>query len=356
MLNEELGKNKSQSVACQEVLATPKKTGVTGVAGSVSSISSRTCDYSADSRDSIEAGEQKRAGSAKVRRSSKGTSAESGNAVVSDSINAYFRGIKKFTLLNVKEEQRLATLVAAGDAAARTKMIESNLRLVVNMAKRYMNRGLPLLDLIEEGNIGLIKSVERFQVSKGCRFSTYATYWIRQSIDRAVANQANTVRLPIHVNNDLAKLSRITRDLSVDMGREPETEELMMKTGFTRKYIKKLTGISRRSFSLDSTISDDMDQSLLDVIEDDSFPPPNEMLGTSDRTYLIKNWMGMIDENEREVIELRYGFVDDTPKTLEAIGKVFGVTRERVRQIEMKALGKLRVIIEQDDMTFSDVV
>ncbi len=273
-----------------------------------------------------------------------------------DTISVYFKGIKRFSLLTAVEEKRLARGVAAGDVAARRKLIESNLRLVVNIAKRYVNRGLPLQDLIEEGNIGLIKSVERFKPSKGCRFSTYATYWIRQSIDRAVANQANTVRLPIHVTNDLAKIAKVTRELTSTLEREPNVEEVSAKSGLSGRYVKKLNTISRKSFSLESTFSDDHDQSLLDRIEDESVPEPMEFLGFLDRTHMVRDWLGMLDKNEAEIIKLRYGFDGSGPDTLDSIGKVFGVTRERVRQIEVKALYKLKKIIEGDELVFSDVI
>lgn len=277
-------------------------------------------------------------------------------AAATDTISVYFRGIKRFSLLTAAEEKRLSGGVAAGDVTARRKLIESNLRLVVNIAKRYINRGLPFQDLIEEGNIGLIKSVERFKSSKGCRFSTYATYWIRQSIDRAVANQANTVRLPIHVTNDLAKLARVRRELTSTLQREPDVEELSAKSGLSGRYVKKLNTISRKSFSLESTSSDDHDQSLLDRIEDESVPAPMEFLNLADRTHMVHEWLGMLDKNEAEIIRLRYGFDGSGPRTLDSIGKVFGVTRERVRQIEVKALYKIKKIIEGDELTFSDVI
>jgi RNA polymerase primary sigma factor len=274
----------------------------------------------------------------------------------SDTVNVYFSGIKKFELLTPDQEKKLARGIARGDMEARKKMIESNLRLVVNIAKRYMNRGLPLSDLIEEGNIGLIKSVERFKSTKGCRFSTYATYWIRQAIDRAVANQANTVRLPIHVTNDLAKLTRAARELYIELQREPNFQELSEKTGMSGRYVKKLSGINKKSYSLEATRSDDFDQSLLDLLEDDSFPAPMDFLNKEAQTEKINEWLGMLEKNEAEILRLRYGFNGAEPQTLDAIGKRFGVTRERVRQIEVKALYKLKKIIGDSDMTFSDVI
>ena len=273
-----------------------------------------------------------------------------------DTISAYFRGIKRFELLSAADEKRLAKGVAMGDPEARKKFIESNLRLVVNIAKRYMNRGLPLQDLIEEGNIGLIKSVERFNPGKGCRFSTYATYWIKQSVDRAVANQANTVRLPIHVTNDLAKLSRVARELTSTLEREPSLDELSEKSGLSGRYVKKLSSINTRSLSLESTLSDDHDQSLIGKIEDESMPAPMDFREMADRSAMLDEWLGMLDNSEADIIRRRFGFNGDVTETLDAIGKAFGVTRERVRQIEAKALLKLKKMIEASELTFYDVI
>ena len=274
----------------------------------------------------------------------------------SDTVNVYFSNIKKFSLLDAQEEKRLARRIAAGDREARKKMIESNLRLVVNIAKRYLNRGLPLQDLIEEGNIGLIKSVERFKSKKGCRFSTYATYWIRQAVDRAIANQANTVRLPIHVTNDLSKLTRAKRELNAELDREPSVRELSEKTGLSGRYVKKLSRINKKTYSLEATVSDDFDQPLLERLEDESFPAPTELVDRGTRGRMVTGWLERLDRNEREILRLRFGFDGVDTQTLETIGKKFGVTRERVRQIEVKALDKLKRIIEEDDMTLSDVV
>jgi len=275
----------------------------------------------------------------------------------SDSVNAYFNNIRKVALLSAKEERGLARKIAHGNNDARRRMIEANLRLVVNIAKRYVNRGLPIQDLIEEGNIGLIKAVERFKASKGCKFSTYATYWIRQSIERGIANQANTVRLPIHVTTDLAKLSRAKRELLSALGREPNTAELAEKSGLSGRYVKKLETIARKSYSLESTPGTESDLTLLDRIEDDRSPCPSELIDRARRDKKIHEWLGGLDENERTIIRLRFGLgADDEPKTLESIGTLFSITRERVRQIEGKALGKLKNMMEETELSFEDVI
>lgn len=274
----------------------------------------------------------------------------------SDSVKVYFSGIKKFTLLTSDEEKTLARRIARGDNEARKKMIEANLRLVVNIAKRYLNRGLPLQDLIEEGNIGLIKSVERFKATKGCKFSTYATYWIKQAIERAIANQSGIVRLPIHVSADISRITRANRELTRTLKREPSVVEISEKTGLSGRYVKKLNTISKKSYSLEASFPDDTDQSLLDRIEDDRFPTPMDLIDESRRVDRINGWLGMLDDNERTILRLRFGLDEDEPQTLEAIGKSFGVTRERVRQIEVKALDKLKKIIKQSDTASFDTV
>lgn len=273
----------------------------------------------------------------------------------SDSINIYFSSIKRYKLLTARDEFELAGKVAKGDASAREKMIQANLRLVVNIAKKYINRGLPLQDLIEEGNIGLIKSVERFRTSKGCKFSTYATYWIKQSIDRAVANQANTVRLPIHITTDLSKISRATRDLTMFLSREPNTSEVSAKTGLSGRYVKKLEMINRKSYSLEATVSEEGEQSLLDKLVDEKIPSQLDFIRDSTRVEIINAWLELLDANERKIIRLRFGLGGTEPQTLEAVGRSFGITRERVRQIEAKAISKLKKFVDETHITYSDV-
>ena len=271
-----------------------------------------------------------------------------------DSINIYFREIKKYKLLNAQEEIALARKVSKGDMDARKQMIEANLRLVVNIAKKYMNRGLPFQDLIDEGNIGLIKAVERFKATMGCRFSTYATYWIRQTIERALANKGNMIRLPIHIVTDMSKMERAAREFRVRSNREPNSVELSEKTGLSGRYVKKLELISKRTLSLESAAHESTDQTLLESIEDERTPSPMDLIHEAVMADKVSNWLEMLDENERKVLTMRFGIGDYSPKTLEVIGRKFGVTRERVRQIEEKALGKLREIAGRSEAAAAD--
>ncbi len=272
-----------------------------------------------------------------------------------DSIKAYFNNIKKHTLLTSDEEKKLARKIARGDKDARRRMIEANLRLVVNIAKRYIYRGLPLQDLIEEGNIGLIRSVERFKATKGCKFSTYSTYWIRQSIERAIINQSKIVRMPIHVTSDLARMMRATRELKVTLKREPDVCEVADRMGVTERYVSKLKTLSTKSYSLDAAINEQSDQVLLDKLEDDKFPLPFDVVDAGKRAGQIRQWLTLLDHNESRILKLRFGF-DGEPQTLEKVGKLFGVTRERVRQIESKALKKLKRITEERQISSAEAV
>jgi RNA polymerase primary sigma factor len=272
-----------------------------------------------------------------------------------DSIKAYFNNIKKYPLLTSGQEKDLAGRIAMGDREARKKMIEANLRLVVSIAKRYIYRGLPLQDLIEEGNIGLIKAVERFDCTRGCKFSTYATYWIRQSVERAVVNQSKIVRTPIHVTSDLSRMMRAKRELKTSLDRDPSITELAEKMGVSGRYITKLNTISRKSYSLDSSFNDQSDQGLLDKLEDDRFPLPIDFIEADNRAWQVRQWLDTLEANESKVLRLRFG-LDGEPQTLEKIGKVFGVTRERVRQIEAKALKKLKRLSSEMEITSVEAV
>lgn len=279
-------------------------------------------------------------GSEEVRGAGRRRGAQTGAGY--DSLKVYFSAIRKCPLLTGAEELELAGLIASGDAGARERMIEANLRLVVNIAKRYLHRGLAIQDLIEEGNIGLIKAVERYKASKGCRFSTYATYWIRQAMERAINNQADIVRVPVHVNTDMAKVARARSGFMSRFDREPTTVELTEETGLSGRYIKRIMKISKKSCSLDTPFQEEGDQTLSDRLEDETVPQPVDVIDDMRRLDKVMNWMEKLDEKEQRVLSMRFGLEDNEPKTLDSIGKSFGVTRERVRQIEIVALEKLR--------------
>jgi RNA polymerase primary sigma factor len=273
-----------------------------------------------------------------------------------DSASLYFKGIRRFPLLTAAEELDLVMRLSSGDAAARRRMIECNLRLVVNIARRYLNRGLQIQDLVNEGNIGLIKAVERFKPSKGCRFSTYATFWIRQSVERAIANQAATVRLPIHVNMDISKVSKVTRELTVALKREPTLAEVAARAGFSGRYVKKLNVVGRKTYSLDAALPDAPDQSLMDRLEDASRPAPVDEIALGLRARMVGGWLDRLDKNERFIIKMRFGFDDEEPRTLEEVGRLYGVTRERIRQIEMRALRRLKEFMSASGIATLDAV
>jgi RNA polymerase primary sigma factor len=263
-----------------------------------------------------------------------------------DAIKLYLREIQKSKLLTADDERELASRIAKGDKSARDKMIESNLRLVVKIAKRYINRGLPLLDLIEEGNMGLIKAVERFKISKECRFSTYATWWIRQSIERALVNQSRTVRLPVHVSDDINKMLRISRELVQKMDREPAVKEVASEMDVNPAYVRKLMVLLKKTFSIERPMGENSDYFLLDTIEDTSTVSPADLLENTNRYDVVNTWFETLSDNEKTILTLRFGLDDKEPQTLDTIGRSFGVTRERIRQIEAKALEKLRTSIE----------
>jgi len=267
-----------------------------------------------------------------------------------DSLSLYLHDIRVAKLLTPEEEQELARQAAKGDEAARKRMIESNLRLVVKVAKRYMGQGLSLLDLIEEGNIGLIKAVERFKPEKGCRFSTYAVLWIRQSIERGLVSHSRTVRLPAHVVGDLKRMVRITRTLTQRLGREPLLEELAKEMGVEMGYMNRLMIAVRKATSLDTPLDEDDRYHLSDILSEEDRPGPFSITEHIELVKLVTSWLELLSPPEKAVIKLRFGLRDGEPKTLEAIGEMFGVTRERIRQIEVKALKRLRKVMEQRDL------
>lgn len=273
-----------------------------------------------------------------------------------DAVKTYLRDIRRSTLLTFKDEVMLAKRILKGDESARQRMIESNLRLVVSIGKRYLNRGLPFSDIIEEGNIGLIKAVEKYDHKKGFRFSTYASWWIRQSIERAIINQGKLIRLPVHVvervNHYLAHLE----DLVQELGREPEVLEISQKMKMPEKDIDHIQRLMRKTYSLDSPIASGKTTSLKDIIEDRSQASPMSRAEGIQRRKGLIQWLGKLSPNERKVIILRFGLQGDEPSTLERIGKVFGLTRERVRQIESVALRKLRNIIAEKTIQAEDIL
>jgi len=273
-----------------------------------------------------------------------------------DAVKTYLKEIRKSTLLTFKDEQSLAKRIAKGDHSARQRMIESNLRLVVSIGKRYMNRGLPFSDIIEEGNIGLIKAVEKFNWRKGFRFSTYASWWIKQSIERAIINQGKLIRLPVHVvervNHYLAHLE----DLVQDLGREPDTQEIGKRMKIAADEVEEIQQLLKKTYSLETPIGANKETYLKDIIEDTSQILPSTKAEGIRRREDILRWMEILKENEKQVIVLRFGLDGDEPKTLEDIGKVFGLTRERVRQIEAAALAKLRAIITQKTIQVDEMI
>lgn len=266
-----------------------------------------------------------------------------------DAIKHYLREIQKTSLLTPDEEKALARRIDLGDKAARDKMIESNLRLVVKIAKRYINRGLPFIDLIEEGNIGLIKAVERFKLSKECRFSTYATWWIRQSIERALVNQSRIIRLPVHVSDDINRMLKVTRMLVQDLNREPTTKEVATRMEVNPSYVRRLMVLLKKTYSIEMPMGENSDYFLIDTIEDTSNHSPATLLEDINKFELVSEWLRELSENEQKIIAMRFGLDDKEPQTLDTIGRSFGVTRERIRQIEAKSLEKLRKMLQQSE-------
>ena len=263
-----------------------------------------------------------------------------------DATRLYLREIEYSPLLTAEEEVYYARLARKGVESARKKMIECNLRLVVKIARRYMNRGLALLDLIEEGNLGLIRAVEKFDPEKGFRFSTYATWWIRQTVERALMNQTRTIRLPIHVIKELNVYLRAARKLEQTMEHEPTPEEIAALVDRPVENVEKMLGLRDRVSSVDVPVGKDNDRPLLEIIPDQANPEPSAILQNEDVMANLEMWLNQLEEKQRQVVVRRFGLHGHERTTLEEVGRELGVTRERVRQIQMDALRHLRKILE----------
>jgi RNA polymerase primary sigma factor len=257
-------------------------------------------------------------------------------------LKRYLQEIGQFPLLTPEQEVELAGKIKKGDAAARERMINANLRLVVTIARDYANLGLPLLDLISEGNIGLTKAVERFDPTKGAKLSTYAMWWIKQSIKRALANQSKTIRVPVHLADKLAKMRRVSLQMSDELGREPTDEELGEEIGIASEKVARLKSVGIRPASLDAPIADNDSTEFAEVIGDDQAQTPFELLRDKNLLGEVDGLIEVLDPRERKIISQRFGLDGGKPKTLEDVGRDFGVTRERIRQLQNIALAKLR--------------
>ena len=261
---------------------------------------------------------------------------------IEDPVRMYLKEIGKVPLLTAEEEQDLAQRMEDGDEEAKNRLAEANLRLVVSIAKRYVGRGMLFLDLIQEGNLGLIKAVEKFDYRKGFKFSTYATWWIRQAITRAIADQARTIRIPVHMVETINKLVRVSRQLLQELGREPTPEEIAEKMDIPVDRVREIIKISQEPVSLETPIGEEEDSHLGDFIQDDNVPVPADAAAFTLLKEQLHEVLGTLTEREQKVLKLRFGLDDGRARTLEEVGKEFNVTRERIRQIEAKALRKLR--------------
>ena len=261
---------------------------------------------------------------------------------VDDSVKMYLKDIGKVPLLKSDEEVELAKRMGDGDLDAKARLSEANLRLVVSIAKRYVGRGMQFLDLIQEGNLGLMKAVEKFDYTKGFKFSTYATWWIRQAITRAIADQARTIRIPVHMVETINKLVRVSRQLLQTYGREPTPEEIAAAMGISEEKVREIQKIAQDPVSLETPIGEEEDSHLGDFIEDDNATAPSDMAESNMLKEQLLQVLSTLTPREEKVLRLRYGLDDGKPRTLEEVGKAFNVTRERIRQIEAKALRKLR--------------
>ncbi|MDH3638151.1 MAG: RNA polymerase sigma factor RpoS [Gammaproteobacteria bacterium] len=272
--------------------------------------------------------------------------AAAGERSHSDATQLYLKEIGFSPLLTAEEEVYFGRLCQKGEEAARKRMIESNLRLVVKIARRYINRGLAFLDLIEEGNLGLIRAVEKFDPERGFRFSTYATWWIRQTIERAIMNQTRTVRLPVHIVKEINVYQRAAKTLTQQLDHEPSADEIADKLDVPVEDVKKMLDLEERISSIDAPIDSDPDRTLAEAIPDEKSPDPVELLQSERVHKYIDEWLDLLTEKQREVVERRFGLRGRDISTLEQVGSDVGVTRERVRQIQVEALARLRSVLE----------
>ena len=270
-----------------------------------------------------------------------------------DSLRMYLREIGRVPLLTASQEVALAKRIERGDMRAKDEMIEANLRLVVSIAKGYLGRGLSFLDLIQEGSLGLIRAVEKFDYRRGYKFSTYATWWIRQAVTRAIADKARTIRIPVHMVEKLNRVVQMERQMTQNLGREPKPEELARELRMDVAEVRELLRLAQQPISLERPVGEDEDSSLGDFVEDEAAPSPFDEASRTLRETDIRRALDTLPERERQVLELRFGLTGDQPRTLEEVGREFGVTRERIRQIENNTLRKLKALPEAQRLTES---
>ena len=270
--------------------------------------------------------------------------------ITTDSLQLFLKDIGRVDLLTAAQEVELAKRIERGDHRAKQEMVEANLRLVVSIAKRYRNQGLPFLDLIQEGTIGLVRAAEKFDYRKGFKFSTYATWWIRQAVARALADKARTIRMPVHVVEKLNKIMRTERKLRAEKGREPSSEEIAAELDLSIDEVDQIRRTSQAPVSLEKPVGDEEESEFGHFIEDENVPLPDEAADTALRNEALTRALRMLGERERRVLEMRYGLNGEQPRTLDEVGRTFNVTRERIRQIENQSLKKLRALAESQKL------